>query len=88
MKKIISLLAIILSVFIFTNCEKNEDVLTITEINYVSFGETEISTGVDPGGTAVVEIPVYSSRSGLTYNVEIDMKILQLQLVHIVFHLL
>ena len=74
MKKIISLFAILMVVFIFTNCEKNDDTPAITEIDYVGL-ESDFLIGVDPSGTATEEVTIATSQissSDRTFNIAVD----------------
>ena len=74
MKKIITLVALILSVTIFTNCEENDDTPKITEINFVGF-ESRPLIGVDPAVTATEEIKVATSNTSSadrTFNIAIN----------------
>ncbi len=63
-----------LFIAVFTNCEKNEDSLTIEDINYVGF-ESDRILGVDPAGTLSQELIIATSTtssSDRTFNIEID----------------
>lgn len=75
MKKINLLLILTVSLFAFFGCEKNEDIIAISEIDYVTFGNSAYSAGVDPGGTANVDVPVFVSNissADRSFNVSVD----------------
>ncbi len=60
MKKI-NLFFLFVSLIAFVSCEKNEDVIAISNIDYVSF-ETGFNIGVDPTGTASQEVKIFTSQ--------------------------
>lgn len=73
MKKLITLLAIIFSFALFTNCEENDTTPAILEIDFVGF-ETDFTIGVDPTGTATSEVKVAVSQvspSDRTFNLSL-----------------
>lgn len=62
-----------ISLFVFNSC--GDDFEGTEELNYVTFGKSTYSAGVDVNGTAVVEIPVYTTNivsSDRTFNVSVD----------------
>jgi len=74
MKKIITLLTIMLSIVLLTNCEKNDDSPVITKIDYVGF-ESGFIVGVDPTGTLSQEVTIATSNissSDRVFNVSVD----------------
>jgi len=74
MKKIKYLLLITILIFAFNSCADDQDDFT-TNVNFVTFGDAGYSTGVDVGGSATVDIPVYTTNvtsSTRTFNVFID----------------
>lgn len=60
MKKI-NLFFLFVSLVAMVSCEKNEDVIAITNIDYVSF-QSDFNVGVDPTGTAAQEVKIYTSQ--------------------------
>ncbi len=63
-----------MSVFLFTNCEKNDDTPEITKINYVGL-ESDFVVGVDPNGSTTKEITIATSQttsSSRTFNIAVD----------------
>lgn len=62
MKKILTILTIMFSLALFTNCEKNDDSPAITGIDYVGF-ESDFQIGVDPTGTASSDVKVAVSKA-------------------------
>jgi hypothetical protein len=73
MKKLLSILILTLSLFVFTNCEKNEDSAIITKIDYVGF-ESGFVAGVDPTGTLEQEIKIAVSQissADRTFNIAV-----------------
>jgi hypothetical protein len=60
MKKIKLILLTVFTVFAFTSCE--EEMPAGQNANYITFGKTTYSTGVDVGGTKTVDIPVYTAN--------------------------
>ena len=75
MKKTNLLLILTLSLFAFFGCEKNEDVIAVSQIDYLAFSSDSFSTGVDPGGNTNVDITVYASNissSDRAFNVAVD----------------
>jgi len=64
-----------ISLFAFFGCEENEDIIAVSQIDYVAFGNATYSTGVDPGGSTNVGVTVYASTIESTdraYNVTVD----------------
>lgn len=71
MKKIVYNLLILTLVACFTSCDES----IIEEVEYVTFGADEYSTGVDVGGSASFDIPVYTtnlSSADRSFNVIVD----------------
>lgn len=67
------IIPIIFTLFMFLNCEKNEDQITVSNINYVSF-EPAFEFGVDPTGTAVEQISIFTSTvlsTSKTFNIAV-----------------
>ena len=60
MKKLKLILLTVLTVFAFTSCE--EEMPAGQNANYITFGKTTYSTGVDVGGTKSFDIPVYTAN--------------------------
>lgn len=60
MKKFKLILLTVLTVFAFTSCE--EEMPAGQNANYITFGKTTYSTGVDAGGTKSFDIPVYTAN--------------------------
>ncbi|TXG38791.1 hypothetical protein [Seonamhaeicola maritimus] len=74
MKRIITLCAIMLSLVVFTNCEKNDDTPAILDIDYVGL-ESGFTIGVDPTGTASQEVQIATSNTASTprmFNIAVD----------------
>lgn len=74
MKKITTILTIMLCLILFTNCEKNDDSPVITNIDYVGF-ESGFIVGVDPTGTLTQEVEIATSNTisnDRTFNLIID----------------
>ncbi|MGB1041961.1 MAG: hypothetical protein ACPGU6_01075 [Tenacibaculum sp.] len=75
MKKYTKYLLLLASIISFTSCELSEDTLTESNLNYVTFKQSEISAGVDPGSTTSVDVVVYTANktgSDRTFNVMVD----------------
>ncbi|PKQ43503.1 hypothetical protein [Confluentibacter flavum] len=69
-----TILMLFLSLIVMTGCE-NDSTIAISEIEYISFGDTEYTVGIDPGGSATVVIPVYTGNivsSDRTFNISVD----------------
>jgi hypothetical protein len=60
MKKLKLILLTVLTVFAFISCE--EEMPAGQNANYITFGKTAYSTGVDVGGSKSVDIPVYTAN--------------------------
>lgn len=74
MKKINLLLILSISFFVFFSCEKNEDVIAVSEIDYVSF-QIDSDQGIDVTEVTPIEVKVYSSSittSDRTINFAVD----------------
>lgn len=74
MKKIITLIAITLSVVVFTNCEENDTTPAILEIDYVGL-ESDFTVGVDPTGTTSQEVRIATStttNSDRSFTITVD----------------
>lgn len=74
MKKLIFSLAVVTSIVLFTNCEKNDDSPTILEIDYVGF-EADFTIGVDPTGNMSQEVRVATSNkasSDRSFTIAVD----------------
>ena len=72
MKKIANIFLILFTSIFFLNCE---DTFLPPSLDYVSFGKSVYSAGVDPGGSATVDIPLYTANvttSDRTVNVNVD----------------
>ena len=72
MKKIINIFLIIFSFVLFQNCEDDQ---FESSLNYVSFGDTTYSTGVDVGGNTTIDVIVYTSKiveSDVNFNISVD----------------
>lgn len=72
MKKTINIFLIIFSLVLFQNCENDQ---FEPALDYVTFGAETFSTGVDPGGTQVIEIPVYTAAAVSTdtnFTISVD----------------
>lgn len=72
MKKITNIFLILFSSILFLNCE---DTFLPPTLEYVTFGKSVYSAGVDVGGSTTVDIPVYIgyvSSSGKSINVTVD----------------
>jgi hypothetical protein len=61
MKKLKLILLTVLTVFAFTSCEEEVSVGQLA--NYISFGKTTYSTGVDVGGTKSFDIPIFTANT-------------------------
>lgn len=74
MKKLQILLLIPILLFVFlVSCERNEDEIVISKINYVSF-EPTFNFGVDPTGTATEQISIFASsvsNENRIYNIKV-----------------
>lgn len=69
----IKYLILALTVLIYTACE--DEVPTPQSTNYIAFGDSSYSTGVDVGGAASVVVPVYTaniSGSDRSFDVSVD----------------
>lgn len=74
MKKIGLLLILSISFFTFFSCENNEDVIAISEIDYVSF-QIDFNQGVDAAITTSMDVKLYTSTistSDRTINLMVD----------------
>lgn len=74
MKKLLTILTIMLGVCLFTNCEENDETPAILEINYVGF-EARPLIGVDPTANVTEEIKVATSNtasSDRTFNILVN----------------
>lgn len=60
MKKLKLLFLTLLTVVAFTSCE--EEMPAGQGANYITFGKTTYSTGVDVGGTKTFDIPIYTAN--------------------------
>ncbi|WP_299547184.1 hypothetical protein [Seonamhaeicola sp.] len=72
-KQHILFLPVLLALFLFAACEKNEDGITVSKINYVSF-EPAFNFGVDPTGTATEQISIFVSTitsAARTFNISV-----------------
>ncbi len=72
MKNIKLLLLAVVAVFTFNSCEED---MEIQNTNYVTFAQDSYSTGVDPGGSTTVNVPVYTatvSGAERSYSVSVD----------------
>ena len=72
MKKIINIFIIIFSLVLFQNCEEDQFESTL---NYVTFGNSTYSTGVDVGGTQDFDVTVYTSQnvsSDTSFSLSVD----------------
>ncbi len=73
MKKI-NLFVLFLSLMAIVSCEKNEEVLTITQIDYVSF-QADFNRGVDAAITTDIDVNIYTSTTSTserTVNIGVD----------------
>ena len=73
MRKINLLLLAFTIVFSFNSCEEDVEA---PGTNYITFAAPTYSAGVDPGGSATVDLTVYSAKitsSSRTFNVVVDM---------------
>ncbi|TBN01362.1 hypothetical protein EYD45_13230 [Hyunsoonleella flava] len=73
MKKIVYNILILTLVACFHSCDES----IVEEVEYVTFGADSYSTGVDVGGSATFDIPVYTTNiagSDRSYGVVIDME--------------
>lgn len=73
MKKIVYNILILALVACFHSCDES----IVEEVEYVTFGADSYSTGVDVGGSATFDIPVYTTNitgSDRSYAVAIDME--------------
>ncbi|PQV45713.1 hypothetical protein CLV33_11257 [Jejuia pallidilutea] len=71
MKKIVYNILILTLVACFQSCDES----IVEEVEYVTFGASQYSTGVDVGGSTSFDIPVYTtnlSSSDRTYNITVD----------------
>lgn len=74
MKKLATILTLIFSIALFTNCEENDDTPAILGIDFVGF-ESDSQIGVDPGGSTSQEISVavsQASGSDRTFNLTVN----------------
>jgi len=74
MKKINLLLILSISLFAFFGCEENEDVIAVSEIDYVSF-EIDFAQGVDAAIATSLDVRVFTSTiasSDRTINLIVD----------------
>lgn len=74
MKKLLTILTIVLGVCLFTNCEENDEKPAILEINYVGF-ESRPLIGVDPTASITEEIKIAASNtasSDRTFNIVVN----------------
>ncbi|MBD0824167.1 hypothetical protein [Aestuariibaculum marinum] len=72
MKKTINIFLLIISFVVLQNCDEDQ---FESSLNYVSFGDTTYSTGVDVGGSNTIDVYVYTSSkvsSDVTFNIEAD----------------
>lgn len=72
MKKIANIFLILFSIFLFQSCEEDQ---FVSDHNYVTFGNSTYSTGVDVGGSTDVNIPIFATQtSGVdrSFNVAVD----------------
>jgi len=72
MKKTVNIFLILFSIFLFQSCEEDQ---FESSLNYVSFGDSAYSTGVDVGGTTNFDIKVYASTTSgadRNFNVAVD----------------
>jgi hypothetical protein len=72
MKKIINIFLIIFSIVLLQNCEDEQ---FESSLNYVTFGDTTYSAGVDVAGSTTIDVTVYTSKivsSDVTFNVVVD----------------
>lgn len=72
MKKIANIFLILFSIFLFQSCENDQ---FESSHNYVTFGSSTISAGVDVGGSTDVNIIVYATQSSgvdRSFNVAVD----------------
>jgi len=72
MKKILNIFLILFSLVLFQNCEDDQ---FETSLNYVSFGDSVYSTGVDVGGNTTIDVNVFTSNivgSDVSFNVVVD----------------
>ena len=74
MKKLVTLLSLIISIALFTNCQENDDTPAILGIDYVGF-ESDFQIGVDPNGNASQEVRIavsQASGSDRTFNLSVN----------------
>jgi hypothetical protein len=71
MKKIANIFLILFSIILFQNCEEDQ---FESSLQFVTFGDTTYSTGVDVAGSTTVDVIVYTSKivsSDVTFNVAV-----------------
>ncbi len=74
MKKLITILSVICSVMLVSNCEENDDTPTIISIDFVGL-ESGFQIGVDPSGTISQEIRIAASQTSgdtRTFNLAVN----------------
>ena len=72
MKNFKLLILALLTITSFSSCEEEVEA---PGTNYITFGDASYSQGVDPGGTATVEVPVYTANitgADRTFNIVVD----------------
>lgn len=74
MKKLLTILGVMLSVILITNCEENDESAKIVDVNYIGF-EARPLIGVDPAATVTEEIKVSTSTTtsaDRTFNISVN----------------
>lgn len=72
MKKTANIFLIIFSMVLFQNCDEDQ---FESSLEYVSFGDTTYSTGVNVGGSTTIDVTVFTSKivsSDVTFGVVVD----------------